>query len=71
MNNFRDDETLAAFGALKLRAKFFTKSESGHPLHGIKISREMALMEGEAICFPLKLDFKKTVITHNRSIDLN
>jgi hypothetical protein len=74
MDNFGDDfhdETLAAFGALKKRAKFFTKSETGHPLHGIKINREMALMEGEVICFPLKMDFKKVVITHSGNLDLS
>ena len=74
MDNFGDDfhdETLAAFGALRLRAKFFTTSENGRTLHGIKINREMALMEGEAICFPLKMDFKKVVITHNGNVDLN
>lgn len=65
------DETLAAFGALKKRAKFFTKSETGHTLHGIKLRKDWAVMEGEAICFPMKMDYKKVVVTRGNNLDLN
>jgi hypothetical protein len=29
------------------------------------------VMEGEAICFPMKMDFKKVVITLGSNLDLN
>lgn len=65
------DETLAQFGALKKRAEFFMQKDDGEYIRGIKLAIDLAVMEGEAICFPRKVSPNRTVITMPSNVDLN